>query len=79
MRSVRLDDDLEQLVRRAAKREGTTVSEFLRRAARERAERTLDAREQLADVIGAVRGGGGRAARTGEAFGEVLAERRRKR
>jgi hypothetical protein len=78
VRSLRLDPELDELVRRAASREGESVSEFLRRAAAERARRTLagDDRE-LADVIGAVRSEGGSARRTGTAFGELLAERKR--
>jgi hypothetical protein len=81
MRSVRLDPELDDLVRRAAAREGTSVSEFLRRAAAERARLTLDPRpdEQLADVLGAVRSTGGRARRSGEAFTDLLAERRDRR
>jgi hypothetical protein len=79
MRSLRLEPDLDERVRRAASAEGSTVSEFLRQAAAERADRTLAERnsERLADVIGVVRGGGGgRARETGAAFGELLAERR---
>ncbi len=79
MRSVRLDPELDELVRRAAVREGASVSEFLRRAAADRARRTLEADEQLEDVIGAVRTGGGAARRTGAAFGEMLQGRRSKR
>lgn len=52
--------------------EGASVSEFLRRAAAERAQRTLAQREQLADVIGAVRSEGGAAAQTGDAFADLL-------
>jgi hypothetical protein len=79
VRSVRLDKELDQLVRRAAAREGESVSEFLRRAASERAHRTLADRPaaQLADVIGAVHSDGGRARQTGEGFAELLSERRR--
>ena len=77
MRSVRLDPELDDLVRRAATQEGFTVSEFLRRAARDRARRTLDERDHLTDVVGAVRTEGGTAARSGAAFGELLAGRRR--
>jgi hypothetical protein len=79
VRSVRLDKDLDELVRRAAAREGESVSEFLRRAASERAHRTLADRPvvQLADVIGAVRSDGGRAQQTGESFADLLSERRR--
>jgi hypothetical protein len=78
MRSVRLDPELDELVRRAAAREGASVSEFLRRAAADRARRTLDAGDQLEDVIGAVHTRGGAARRTGAAFGELLEGRRRK-
>jgi len=72
MRSIRLDPELDDLIRRAAAREGASVSEFLRRAAADRAHRTLAQREQLADVIGAVRSEGGAAARTGEVFADLL-------
>jgi hypothetical protein len=55
------------------------VSEFARRALAERAEKilsqTTSTRERLADVIGVVHGGGGRARQTGRAFTEVVAER----
>jgi hypothetical protein len=79
---VRLEPSLDDRVRRAAAAEGSTVSEFLRSAAAERADRTLAHRnsDRLADVIGSVRGGGvGRARDSGAAFGELLAERRAKR
>lgn len=75
MRSLRLDPDLDQKVRRAAAARDESVSEFLRRAAAERAEETLgqNGRERFADVIGVVHGGGGRARRTGAAFADSLA------
>jgi hypothetical protein len=79
MRSIRLDPQLDELVKRAAAQEGSSVSEFIRSAAAERAHRTLAARDQLQDVIGAVRTNGGAARRTGSAFGELLQDRRRKR
>jgi len=81
MRSLRLDPDLDERVRRAASAEGASVSEFLRRAAAERAERTLSQRnsDRLADVIGVVHSGGGRARDTGGAFTDLLVERRRAR
>jgi hypothetical protein len=70
-------------VRRAAATEGS-VSEFTSRAAHEHAERTLvdttttdDPRERLGDVLGAVRGGDGRAHDTGKAFEETLGGRGR--
>jgi membrane protein involved in colicin uptake len=78
MRSVRLDPELDELVRRAAAQEGASVSEFLRRAAADRARRALAARDQLDDVLGAVRTEGGAARRTGGAFGELLQARRRR-
>ncbi len=78
MRSIRLDPDLDELVKRAAAQEGASVSEFLRRAAVDRARRTLDTRDQLEDVIGAVRTEGGVARRTGSAFGELLQAQRHK-
>lgn len=80
MRSVRLDPELEERIKRAASLEGATVSEFLRTAAAERADRTLSEQgaDRFADVLGVVRGGGGRAGDTGTAFREVLAEKRHK-
>ena len=75
MRSVRLDPELDALVKRAAAQEGSSVSEFLRLAAAERANRTLATRDQLQDVIGAVRTGGAVARRSGAAFGELLNSR----
>jgi Ribbon-helix-helix protein, copG family len=76
---LRLDEQLDRRVRRAAAAEGASVSEFIRRAASERAERTLasDPAERLADVLGAVRAGGGRARDTGGAFTEALTRRTR--
>ncbi|HKG38927.1 MAG TPA: DUF1778 domain-containing protein [Conexibacter sp.] len=78
MRSLRLEAELDERVRRAAAAEGSSVSEFLRSAAEERAQRTLSQRpsERLADVIGSVHGGGGRARDTGGAFADSLNERR---
>lgn len=81
MRSLRLDPELDARVRRAATLEGASISEFLRRAAAERADRTLSERgaERLADVVGVVHGGGGRAGDTGKAFADLLTERRTRR
>lgn len=77
MRSIRLDDELDMRVRQAAEAEGASVSEFIRRAASERADRTLatSASERLADVLGVVHGGGGQARDTGAAFVEELLRR----
>lgn len=79
MRSLRLEDDLDARVRGAAAYEGTSVSEFLRQAAAERVDRVLSVKpsERLADVIGVVNGGGGRARHSGRVFGELLAEEHR--
>jgi len=79
MRSLRLDPELDEKVRRAAAVEETSVSEFLRQAAEERADKVLGAKpsEQLGDVVGAIHGGGGRARKTGQAFTEQLRAKRR--
>jgi Ribbon-helix-helix protein, copG family len=81
VRSVRLDPVLDDQVRRAAAAAGTTVSEFIRDAISERAKRALEQRtgERLADVVGSVQAGGGKARRTGKAFTDTVAERHRKR
>jgi len=52
------------------------VSEFIRRAAEERADKTLADQPSLRfdDVAGIIRGGGGRARRTGAAFTEGLVQ-----
>lgn len=76
MRSLRLDDELEERLQQAAAVRGESLSEFIRRAVDERAEATLSRRAgAFDDVLGVVHGGGGRARRTGEAFRNVLAER----
>lgn len=78
MRSVRLDQDLDDRVRRAASAENVSVSEFLRRAADERARRMLSGKpsERLADFIGNVEGDGSDASsRTGEVWGDWVAEK----
>jgi hypothetical protein len=77
MRSLRLDSDLDDKVQRAAAIKGESVSEFIRQAAEERADQTLETRpsERFSDVAGVVHGRGSRARRTGKAFTEALAER----
>jgi hypothetical protein len=81
MRSLRLEPELDDRVRRAAAVEGSSVSEFLRSAADERAQRTLAQRtsDRLADVLGSINSGGGQARDSGRAFGDLLDERRRAR
>jgi hypothetical protein len=80
MRSIRLDPELDRQVRRAAALRGESVSEFLRQAAARHAEETLGRRvsDRFADVAGSVHGGGGRARRSGAAFAEAVAERRKR-
>jgi hypothetical protein len=79
MRTLRIDPQLDARLRRAAEITGTSVSGFIRRAAADRADEVLDDRpsEVLSDVLGSIHGGGGRARRTGDAFRDVLTERRR--
>ncbi len=81
MRSLRLDPSLDERVRRAAAIEDTSVSEFLRQAAAERAERTLsrDSSERLSYAIGAVKSDLGLARKTGEAFADLAEAKRRRR
>ena len=77
MKSLRLDPELERRLQRAAAVKGESLSEFIRRAAAERADATLVASRvaDFDDVLGVVHGGGGRARRTGSAFTEIVAER----
>jgi hypothetical protein len=77
MKSLRLDAQLEARLQQAAAVRGETLSEFIRRAAAERADATLTAvpATDFDDVLGVIRGGGGRARGTGAAFTEALAER----
>jgi len=72
-----LDPQLEARLQRAATVLGESLSEFIRRAASERADATLIATPagDFDDVLGVVHAGGGRARRTGEAFAESLAKR----
>lgn len=78
MKSLRLDPELESRLQRAASMSGVSLSEFIRQAAAERADAVLtsDPREDFADVLGVVNGGGDQARRTGEAFSDLLAARR---
>jgi Protein of unknown function (DUF1778) len=71
-----LDPQFEARLERAAAVRGETLSEFIRRAAADRADATLTVpATDYDDVLGVVRGGGGRARRTGAAFTEALLER----
>lgn len=79
VKTLRLDAELEERLQHAAAAAGESLSEFIRQAATERADTVLSTggREDFADVLGVIHGGGGQARRTGEAFGELLAERKR--
>lgn len=79
MKSLRLDSELEERLQRAATVTGESLSQFVRQAAVERAKAVLNTadREDFADVLSAIHGGGGQARRTGQAFGGMLAERQR--
>jgi Ribbon-helix-helix protein, copG family len=81
MRSIRLSDDLDRQVRQAAALEGSSVSEFLRQAASERAERTLaaDPAERLSYAIGVVRSDLHQARDTGAAFADLVEGKHRGR
>lgn len=81
MKSLRLDPELESRLQRAAAVRGESLSAFIRRAAAERADDTLAGSNatDFDDVLGVIRGGGGRARATGAAFTEVMAERTSKR
>jgi len=72
---------MDHRVRRAAEIEGVSVSEFLRRAALDRSERTLSAgaEDGLPTCWAQSAAGATRPARTGIAFTEALVEKRRAR
>jgi len=74
VKSLRLDPELAERLERAAAVAGESVSQFIRLAAAARADAMLsdDVDQDWSDVVGVVHGGGGRARRSGEAFGEML-------
>lgn len=80
MKSVRLDDNLEAKLERAARALAMSQSEFLRDALARRCDEVLgDSLEQrLARVVGIVNSSGGRAAYSGAAFRAAIARRRRR-
>jgi hypothetical protein len=80
MKSVRLDEELETRLERAARALAMTQSDFLREALARRCDEVLGGslRERLAPVIGIVNSSGGRAAHTGAAFRAALGRRRRR-
>lgn len=94
IRSVRLDDETNELLERAARESGESPSEVIRRAIREVSRRRLPKSsgatvyERIEHLIGSFDSGTGKAAerrrertrsdRTGEAFGALLMEKDRK-
>jgi hypothetical protein len=80
MKSVRLDDNLQAKLKRAAQALAMTQSEFLRDALARRCDEVLgDSLEQrLAPVVGIVNSSGGRAAHSGVAFRAAMARKRRR-
>jgi len=79
-KSFRLDSGLEARLERAARAEGTSTSESIRRAIGQYCEQVLETTlaSRLADVIGLGHGGGGRARRSGEAFRRGIRHRHRR-
>ena len=78
-RSFRIDLSLERRLREVAAREAVPVSAVVREAIARHCDEVLgaDLPARLADVIGVVQSDGGRARRTGRAFKDALAARRR--
>lgn len=83
MISLRLDPELDARVREAAAARGESVSEFIRRAAADRAATTVPTKNALElynEIIGEpLHGTGGVARRTGEAFADLLMEKHTKK
>lgn len=76
MKSVRLSPDLEAKLRQAAQLADLSESALIRAAIEEKCDTLLRNRLDLhlADIIGSVHGGGGRAERSGEVYRELLSE-----
>jgi Ribbon-helix-helix protein, copG family len=80
MRSVRLDDELEQRLAEAATVVGQPVSALIREAVQQKCDEVLGDRldQRLAGFIGSVDGGKRRSSRrTGREFTRLLERRRR--
>jgi predicted DNA-binding protein len=78
MKSVRLSDELEEKLARAARAMSMSHSEFIRDALARRCDEVLGASlsKRLAHVIGTINSSGGRAVRAGAAFADALAKDR---
>ena len=77
MKSVRLDAELERKLKEAAQVEGVSESALIRQAIEQRCDAILSDRAdvRLADVIGSVHGGGGRARAASKVFADLLLAR----
>ena len=77
-KTVRLDPDLEARLERASRAVDETHSEFIRQAVSRRCEEVLgpSLAERLRPVIGVFESSGGRAARSGAAYRELLKRKR---
>jgi metal-responsive CopG/Arc/MetJ family transcriptional regulator len=77
MKSLRIDEGLAERLRRAARREGVSESEFIRRAVARAVEETqpVELPSELADIVGVGKLGIQAAHRVGEAFREMLEEK----
>jgi predicted transcriptional regulator len=80
-KSFRLDPDLERRLEQAAAREGVPASALIRDAVRRRCDEVLGGTllSELGEIVGAIDVGGDRSRRTGDAFAELLRERRKRR
>jgi hypothetical protein len=80
VKSVRLDAELAAKLERAASALATSQSEFIRDALARRCDEVLGGTlaQRLVWAIGIVESSGGRATRSGAAFREALARRRRR-
>jgi len=80
VKSVRLGRDLQEKLERAARSLAVSQSEFIRDALSRRCDEVLGVSlaQRLAPVVGIVQSSGGRAERSGDAFREILARRRRR-
>lgn len=80
-KSFRLDPELERRLEEAAHLKGVPESVLIREAVAEKCRDILgdNLRTDLADLIGIIKAGGGRAERAGEAFKEILHSRANKK
>ena len=77
MKSVRLDPDLEAMLKEAAHAAGVSESNFIRAAIAERSQATLADRLEgrLTGLVGAISSRGGRAAQAHQRYRELLKRR----